>query len=258
MLVFIAALQRELRAMKALLDEGTTSEAADALVTEGQVEGRPVALVRCGIGRELAQEATRRMILRARPRAIVSTGFSGALSGDVGGGDLLIADRVTSPLSDEAADSKPAPPIEADPYLLEAAIEAMDGCPVRSHVGGLVTVAKVLATRIEKDTVTNIATKAVDMESYWVAEIAKEAGVPFLAVRAISDEVDDTLPDYERFETPMGGIRPFAAAWYFATRPWHIFDLPRLASNARHGTKNLAIFAGRFLAKVYREAPVTQ
>ena len=35
----------------------------------------------------------------------------------------------------------------------------------------------------------------VEMESYWVGRVAAASGLPFLAVRAVSDGADATVPD---------------------------------------------------------------
>ena len=45
----------------------------------------------------------------------------------------------------------------------------------------------------------------VNMEDYWAASVAQEAGVPFISARAILDPVRQTLPGY------LSGIAGFRA-----------------------------------------------
>ena len=58
---------------------------------------------------------------------------------------------------------------------------------------------------------------AVDMESCGAARAASEAGVPFLAVRAVSDTVEEDLPvDFNRF-MKGGGLKDiFLGGWNLA------------------------------------------
>jgi hypothetical protein len=87
----------------------------------------------------------------------------------------------------------------------------------------------------------------VEMENYWLAQVAAERGVPFVAVRAISDTLFQTSPEGcsfvdERGETPMGQV-----ALHAVRHPRSLVPLLRLAVNARRCTANLTTFAGAFL-----------
>jgi adenosylhomocysteine nucleosidase len=66
---------------------------------------------------------------------------------------------------------------------------------VNLHVGPLAESTAVLVSRKDKEALfsrTNAI--AVDMESAAVAAVAKHARVPFIAIRAISDTIDASLP----------------------------------------------------------------
>ena len=261
MLVFIAALERELAGLVKLIKEPELTKVGHAPMWEGEVQGNPVAFVHGGIGRELAEEAARQVILRGRPRAIVSLGFSGGVAQDVAGGDIVVGKRAWggSDTQHIGSPKEEHPAIESDAYLLEAAMEVVDETLLPVHVGDVVSVPRLMPSADDKRTLAHKpAVKAVDMESYWIGVVAQEANIPFLPVRAASDEVDDTLPDYEKFMDDMGAINPLAAAGYFLTRPWYLFDAPRLAANARRSARNLTAFGAEFIGKVYRSAPVAQ
>lgn len=258
MLVFIAALHREIADLEPLVSERMTSKYGSAISLQGVAAERPVALVRSGIGRERSQAAVRELLLATRPRAIVAIGFAGGLAPDVCGGDLIVPRRIRG-LTRINGSLKEVGILEPDPYLYESAIEALEDELIGVHTDELITVTDVMPGPQEKDQLPlSFRTKAVDMESYWIGELAREANVSFLSVRAASDEAEDSLPHYESFLDAMGDVRPFAAAKYYATHPWHIFEVPRLAVNARKGAKHLAIFAEAFIKKAYRAAPVTK
>ena len=256
MLVFIGAVRRELADLEPLVSNPKMERYGSASAVQGMSDGRPVALVRSGIGRERSEATVRDLLLAGvRPRAIVAVGFAGGVAPDVYGGDLVV------PRTIRGLDSSGAPDgaITPDPYLFDSALEALEDEFIAVHTEEVVTVPEALLSVEEKDQFASSPhTKAVDMESYWIGKLALAARIPFLAVRAISDETEDTLPNYPRFLDEMGEVRPFAAARYYVTHPWHIFEAPRLAVNTRRGAQRLALFGEAFIKKVYRAAPVAK
>ena len=82
------------------------------------------------------------------------------------------------------------------------------------------------------------------MEDYWLAEAAEDAGIPFLAVRAVVDTVSLALPPY------VLGLRghPARAAANVATHPWQLPALLKLRNHMRLAQKSLTRFALSFLA----------
>jgi len=260
-IVFIAALRRELAPLRNLIAIDAEERVGDVHFTEGQSEGLPVALVQSGIGRERSQTATRWAIARYRPQVIVSIGFSGGLSPDVRGGDLVLGQRLLAATDEEVTAGGPfsAEPIEVDSCFLDAASIALEEGLLPARRGDLMSVPAVMPGPREKELLGRVCSaELVDMESYWVAQTTQEAGTMFLAARAASDEAGVSLPDYERFLDEMGEVRPLRAAWYFAAHPHHLMTVPLLAGNARRGAQNLAAFAALFLTTVRRAAPVSR
>ena len=251
MLVFIAALRRESDRFDAFVDIDRVERTSSAVFTEGRYGSEAVVLVQSGIGMQRSVAAIRAALDRYRPDLVVSIGFCGALSPDVKGGELLVPDRVMS--SDETGNLEEIP---TDPELREASVRALVEERLPVHRGSHVTVRSVMPEPAEKARLARLTdAKAADLESYWVGKEAREAEVRFLAVRAASDSVALSLPDYERFLDDMGEVRPLSAAWYYLTHPWHIAATPTLAANARVGARNLAVFGELFLNKVYRALP---
>ena len=92
---------------------------------------------------------------------------------------------------------------------------------------------------------------AVDMETFAVAEVCRERAVDFLAIRAISDAVDDELPPdigkllaQKSFAGQLG-----AAMGSIFRRPAAVKDLFNLHQNALACSSRLAKFLGMLIQR---------
>ena len=252
MLVFIAALQRELSHLEPLLRSQHRARVRGCLLSQGTVSDLPVVLVQSGMGRDRALEGVRAVMESCRPEAVVSIGFAGGVSPEVRCGDLVLGERLYT-LDPEAVArndvSLPDSGLSSDSALLEAATQLLQDQGIPTHRGDLLTVPKGLGPTLKRRVGTRFPVKAVDMESYWTGQAVAAEGIPFLAVRAVSDEMDDPLPDYPRFLDEMGGIHPLKASLYFLTRPRQLLAAPKLAGGARRASANLGTFAALLLSK---------
>jgi hypothetical protein len=81
------------------------------------------------------------------------------------------------------------------------------------------------------------------MESAGVAEVAARRGLPFAAIRAISDGFDEDLPlDFTRCANRDGQIRSAAVVLELLRHPSALPGLLRLGRNSRVAAERLAAF----------------
>jgi adenosylhomocysteine nucleosidase len=179
----------------------------------GRMSGSEVIALATGMGGE-----AHRAIADERPALVVSCGFAGALDGALSAGDLVLATAVRS--ADGGA-------VRAPEALRRAAAAALQGLRV-AH-GEIVSGTAVAATADEKRALAAHGALAVDMESYAVARAAANAGVPWLALRAIVDPLDTALPPFAR-EPRSDYLWP--ALRYALSGPRAAAGLVRLARNA--------------------------
>jgi len=135
--------------------------------------------------------------------------------------------------------------------------ELLDLEPV--HVGTLLTVDHVVRHEEEKR-LLGVAHRAlaVDMESLAVAEVCRRREMPFLAVRVISDAVDEELPaDVDRLlrQTSKAG-RWGAALGAIVNRPGSLKDMLKLQQAALAASDRLAQYLTRLTRRLV--APVAQ
>jgi adenosylhomocysteine nucleosidase len=195
----ICALEPERRALAALAGPG-------------------VAIHRSGMGPDAAG-ACASAVLADRPRALLAVGFCGALERDLEVGDLVAAERVVHENTGAA--------FPADEVLLAAA-------PGRR--GTLVSAVAVARTPADRAALTGLA---VDLESATMARLAEEAGVPFLALRAVTDRARDRVPAIEHAVGPDGVPRPGAVLRHVARHPRDLRPLLRLGRAARRAGRSL-------------------
>ena len=80
----------------------------------------------------------------------------------------------------------------------------------------------------------------VDMEAAAIARLAAMRGIPFYAIKGVSDALTDRLPDFNRFLTPAGQFH-LARFTLFATfRPWYWPALLRMRENSKRASQSIA------------------
>ena len=144
--------------------------------------GESAAIWLCGIGEEAAREAAGGLI-RGGARALMSFGFAGALDPGLRPGHLILPESVHAGQS-----------LQVDLSWRDSLRQCL---PAHLNVtGGILAASReMLTSAIAKhELAQTTGACAVDMESAAVAEAAAHAGLPFLAIRAISDPVDFSPP----------------------------------------------------------------
>lgn len=243
--VIAAALPME---VSGILGPGTFKKAyiGSLKYYRGDVRGTDAALFVSGVG-DIAAYETAKAACSALPlTAYISVGLSGALSPVLKPGDVVLGELVRSVAGSATVEYR------TDPALLAAAKKSspIGGRPV---TGQLLCSPTVIVTSGEKmQAAGSSGCIAVDMETAGAARAASEAGVPFMAVRVISDALDEDLPvDFNRF-TCNGKMDYLSLIFHVITHPGTILPLIRLGRNSRLAAKNLALTLGTLLPDIKR------
>jgi adenosylhomocysteine nucleosidase len=235
----VFALGIEAGGLEDLLSGVVTRRGDRFLAHEGGLGGRRVVVVQSGPGREAAARATEALICGHQPRWIISAGFAGGLTAGLKRHDLLMVDGLV-----DVEGHRLAIDLKVDP----AALAQMPSV----HLGRLLTADRIVRKPDEKRSLgEKHAAVAVDMETFAVAGVCRRRKVRFLAVRIISDAVDDELPpDVEKLMRQKSLLRKFGAvAGTLVNRPGSVKDIYRLKENALVASDRLA----RFLASTVEQ-----
>jgi adenosylhomocysteine nucleosidase len=150
-----------------------------------------------GIGISAATAAATWGILTQHPRLVISAGSAGGLASGIGVGTLVIGESFTYSIADATAfgyapGQVPGGPerFRTDPRLVELAARAAEDAATAHGVrrglmlsGDAFVTAEIAAPMRERFP----GALSADMESTAIAQTCSSLGVPFLAMRAISD-----------------------------------------------------------------------
>ena len=154
-------------------------------------------------------------------RAVISTGFAGALNPCFLAGDVFVADSVRG---DEG----------------EFAIRSPAGSLGDVRRGALLTLDRVVQSASAKRELWRQGAQAVDMEASSVAAVAREHGLPFFCVRAISDLAAEDLPvDFDRAIRSDGSLSAWSVIGQALRARGRWSGLMRLRRNSAAAARSL-------------------
>jgi adenosylhomocysteine nucleosidase len=207
----VSAMHEELSAVLALMPDEKKQVVAGREFWLGHLHGQEVVAVLSRIGKVAAATTATVLVERFGVKRIVFTGVAGGLAPGVNVGDIVIADSFlqhdldASPIFPRyevplyGMSRFPAdPPLSAQ--LAAAAQAALPGVPL--HRGLVVSGDRFVATTSESRALQSALPEAlaVEMEGAAIAQVCHDFGVPFAAVRTVSDRADDAAHlDFSQF-----------------------------------------------------------
>ncbi|MFQ5442363.1 MAG: hypothetical protein ACE5EB_06535, partial [Thermodesulfobacteriota bacterium] len=194
--------------------------------------GDDLFAVLSGVGAEKARSAAR-WLIGSGADALLSIGIAGGLSPDVKPGDIVIAEKV---IGEETGAIW-----RADGAVVKSACETLKGSSLQVLSGAVITTARPTLSAGEKeDLYMRSGALAVDMESAAVARAAAKAGVPFFAMRAVSDEAGRSVSrDIYDCLDEEGGVRSRTLMNNILRRPSMVQEMLGLRTGFKSGLSAL-------------------
>jgi adenosylhomocysteine nucleosidase len=187
-------------------------------------------MVLSGIGAARAARSAKALVAGGAD-ALVSWGFAGGIAPGVHPGTLLLPRVILS--------------VEGN------AFHAAAGCHERIriklgkrfglHCGSLAESRTVVTTAGNRDSLyLQTGAAGTDMESAAIAAVASEAGIPFLAIRAVTDTRESGIPQIAlQSLDAFGCVKLPVFLRQLLRRPWDIGALIRAGRNFRKARKSL-------------------
>jgi nucleoside phosphorylase len=245
MLTVIAAMDLELALLRRALQAESGVVGDD---THRMESGLALDLQVIGVGRKRAMARVKELLTsRHRPsgledvsgQRLLLLGFAGALDPTLRPGDLVLPTRYYRANGDFQGQGR-EDFLEADKEMWRQAeaAAAQAGLPVAR--GNSLTLDYLAATSEAKASLRRqYQADAVNMEDYWVAEAARDAGVAFLSIRSVLDAARHSLPSY------LMGMNEHRGTAVLSTvgMPWRLVTLWRLAQRTQRAQRALTRFA---------------
>jgi adenosylhomocysteine nucleosidase len=197
-IAIVGALARELRP---LVRKWKLESKQDGVVVYSSAEA---VAAYAGIGAARARLAVAAALSFGPVSEIVSVGWAGGLHPAMTGGMVRRIDRVINATTREIFVLSTAGPAQQKNGLGKTVLLTLDRFASAAE-------KQYLQERYKAD--------MVDMEAGVVAGIAREMGIPFAAIKSISDDDSFDLPGIERYATRDGRFREGEFAAYVALRP---------------------------------------
>lgn len=195
-----------------------------------------VTLIESGMGPLRAARAAE-ALAEASPAAIVSFGFGGAVLPGLEAGDLVVGTGCWL-----AADSGLLPRGDIDRGLAADVLAGIGTALHRATLGEIITSEKILTKRrLAPRLPPNLHAPILDMETAAVAETAARYEIPFVSLRAVSDDAREELSfSLDEFTDRDMNIRLTKVLATILRKPWIVPQLIRLARNTHQAGAALA------------------
>ena len=208
------------------------------------IGGMEVAVLITGAGPR-ASGSSAAKVIRSEGELLgccISSGLAGALRSEYEIGQVLAARSVKT---ESVRTDVPGGEMDCSPALVSFAEEC--GATV---VDCFYTAERAISRADEKKHLGKSA-DAVEMESFEILLEARASGVPAVAIRAISDGVDEDLPlDMNQVFSDEGRVSVPRVLGQLALHPQSVRGLVRLGQQSRKAAESLALFLDGYIAKI--------
>ena len=192
------AIAEEYRAMRRILSQPKTLLRTPVKISSGQCNGMSVFLIQTGIGAESVAASFDFAAERFPINHVLSVGLCGGLTETLSVGDLLVPTEVIG----EEGETILCSPFSSPP----------DRPAALSQKGRLLTTAAPIFDSKQRHTHSDrFDADGVDMESFHLAKQAQSRGLPFQAIRSVSDDHLSELPAWSMELMRKNGELNFSA-----------------------------------------------
>ena len=211
MIGIIGAMEEEIAKLKDSMDNIKIEKIAGMEFYCGEIAGKPVTVVRSGIGKVNAAACTQILADRFHVDRVINTGIAGSLRNEINIGDIVLStDAVIHDMNVEGfgypRGQVPRMDVFAFPTdedLRKKAKGICDECiGVGVYEGRILSGDIFVSDRgIKEDLQRTFDGFCTEMEGAAIAQVAYLNNIKCLIIRAISDKADDSASvDYPEFE----------------------------------------------------------
>jgi nucleoside phosphorylase len=202
-----------------------------------QTGGRRLILVTSGMGMKRASISAGNLVENGSVDYLISFGIAGAVENDLAIGDVILIERVCALENGTAGKCVPLQNWSA--LAFQEAEQELQRRGVRLYRGTAVTTD---GSQVFGDQLEGLEHPVLEMETMGIAQVAAEKGIPFLAVRAISDGPTAPIPfDLGEMMDKDANLQIGKLFKMVIRRPQVLVGLSRMMKNSRFAEDNAAV-----------------
>lgn len=197
----IGAMAQEVEILQAALSDKKTWTQAGATFYQGMIEDQEVIVVESGIGKVLASITTSLLIQKYAVDVVINTGSAGGIGKGLAVGDVVLSSQLAYHDVDvtgfgyEYGQLPAGMPLyyDADETLIKAFEVAADKANLATKTGLIVTGDTFVNSSEKVQTILSHFPQALacEMEGAAIAQTARQFGIPFIIIRAMSDTAEE-------------------------------------------------------------------
>ena len=199
----IGAMEEEVASLKAAMKRKRIKTVAGMEFCQGRLDGIPVVVVQCGMGKVNAGICAQLLIDRFGVDRVINTGVAGSLDAAIDIGDIVVSKDVVQhdfdlgPLG-YARGEMPAVGttfFQADEGMRKSVVNAVRklDLQIKAFEGRICTGDQFIASKEQKEFITStFGGLCCEMEGGSIAQVCYLNKTPFVIIRAISDKADDS------------------------------------------------------------------
>ncbi len=191
----IGAMPTEVSLLKSRLSDLESEKVAGLEIFKGSLHGKTVLVCQSGMGKVAAGAATQLLITKYGIDAIINSGIAGNMSSKIGVGDVVISKEVTYHDAEITMINQHYPNMDsyfAGEEMIAAAEKACRDTDIKYIVGKIATGDKFIGDSAVKRSIKDFCDPdCVEMEGAAIAHIACKNDIPFVIIRAMSDNADE-------------------------------------------------------------------
>jgi nucleoside phosphorylase len=231
-LCVVTAADVEFNAVTGLLDQRTVARSGELKLCRGELENQQITVLLSEIGAVGFTEKLARHLAANSYDGLLVIGLAGGLDPQLTTGDTVMYDSCirigtaavssfeTSVVREKRDAREEIASLRCDPQLSTLICERLRAGRLQCRPVTGMTVDRIIINAADKRALrSTYNATAVDMETYQVLMVCARAGLPATAVRVISDEAGQSLPDFNRALEPDGRISAVRAGLSMLMRP---------------------------------------
>lgn len=207
----IGAMQLEIESLLADMTIRQSLTIADMKFYVGTLMEEPVVIVRSGVGKVNAAMCAQILCTAFHVSHIVNTGVAGALNPNLHIGDILVStDALEHDMNVSALGYEPGIVPQMDASIWEADLDMVNAATAAAEealpdatvlTGRVLSGDQFIASASDKERLARFGGDCAEMEGAAIAHAAYLNHIPFVVIRAISDQADGSAcEDYPSFE----------------------------------------------------------